>query len=270
MSRDTLFLETTIQIERVVGSRARQAALRRELAACRLVTSTYVLGEYLRTLVKDPIQLHRMVAEHAYLDDVMTTIGQHPNKREASRMSLIWGAIIRLGWARKGQDADDRADLLDRLSRYIEFSLLNRFMAGIDELMDATGCGLARERPATWQVGPEGAESEELYRMRSQCVRQVHECDLVECMAVWQPELRLLAAGLSEENDPALVRMGELAGRILDDPTVALGRNCTWYLSDLVIALELPAGMPLYTTNRRHFAPILSILGKSLYTPQPA
>ena len=270
MSRDALFLETTIQIERVAGSRARQAALRRELATYRLVTSTYVLGEYLRTLVTDAIRLHRLVAEHSYLDDVMTTIGQHPNKREASRMSLIWGAIMRLGWARKGQDADARVDLLDRLSRYIEFSLLSRFMAGIDELTDVTGCGLARERPAIWQAEPQGADSEELYRMRSQCVRLVQECDLAERVVEWQPELKALAAGLSEESDPALVRMGELANRILDDPTVARGRNCTWYLADLVIALELPAGIPLYTTNRRHFAPILSILGKPLHTPQPA
>ncbi|MBN1315533.1 MAG: hypothetical protein JXA42_08695 [Anaerolineales bacterium] len=267
MSQNTLFLETTIQIERVAGNRMKQAGLRRELAPYRLISSTYVLGEFLRTLVKDSIRLHRLVVEHPHLDDVMTTIGQHPNRREASRMSLIWGSIMRLGWGSDRQDSDARADLLDRLARYIEFSLLNRFMAGIDELYDGTGCGLGRERPEIWQTKPVEADNKEVYKLRSQCVRQMPECCLGERLVEWQPELRVLASGLSKEQDPALIRMGELAEQILDDPTIALGRNCTWYLGDLIIALELPAGIPLYTTNRRHFTSILNILGKPLHSP---
>jgi hypothetical protein len=51
---------------------------------------------------------------------------------------------------------------------------------------------------------------------------------------------------------------------------VARGRNCTWHLGDLVIALELPADVPLYTTNVRHFAPILTILGKTLHESNSA
>ena len=266
----TLFLETTIQIERVAARRARQTSLRRELASYRLVTSTYVLGEYVRTLVKDAVRLHRLVAAHMHLDDVMTAIGQHPNKREASRMLLIGGAVMRSSddWE-KVQDTDIRANLLDRLSRFTEFVLLNRFLGGIDELLDITACGLARERPIVWQAG-QGIRGEELYRLRSQCVRRVRECDLAERMTEWRPELKALAEGLSGRDDPALARMGKLAHQVLDDPTLARGRNCTWYLADLIIALELPPEMPLYTTNRRHFEPILAILGKSLHNPSTA
>ncbi len=264
----SLFLETTIQIEREAASRARQASLRRDLASYRLVTSTYVLGEYLRTLVKDAVRLHRLVATHVHLDDVMTAIGQHPNKREASRMLLIGGAVVRdiADWE-KVQEADIRADLLNALSRSTEHVLINRFLIGIDELLDITACGLARERPVVWQAGPQGIRGEDLYRLRSQCVRHVRECDLAERMTEWRPELKALAEGLSRQDDPALIRMGELAYQVLDDPTLARGRNCTWYLADLIIALELPPGVPLYTTNRRHFEPILAILGKSLHNP---
>jgi hypothetical protein len=263
----TLFLETTIQIERVAARRARQTSLRRELASYRLVTSTYVLGEYLRTLVKDTVRLHRLIAEHTHLDDVMTAIGQHPNKREASRMLLIGGIVLRSSDDWKTRDTDLRATLLERLARYAEFALLNHFLGGVDELLNITACGLARERPAVWQTGPQGAKGEDLYRIRSQCVRQVQECDLAERMTEWRPELKALAEGLSRQDDPALIRMGELAYQVLDDPTLARGRNCTWYLADLIIALELPPGVPLYTTNRRHFEPILAILGKSLHNP---
>lgn len=84
-------------------------------------------------------------------------------------------------------------------------------------------------------------------------------------METWRPELPALAAGLTHESDPVLVRMGQLARQLIEDPVIARGRNCTWYLGDLVIALELPVDVPLYTTNVRHFAPILAILGKKLY-----
>lgn len=263
MSKPALFLDITIQIERIVGDRTRQSALRNELANYRLVTSTYVLGEYLRTLVKDAIQLHRLVVQHTHLDEVITYLGRHPNKREASRMLLILGTMLRIGrTADQKHDMMLRLDLLDRLSRYIEISLRSQFMAGIDEILDSTQCGLAHERPQVYVDLPSDTSS---YRLRSQCVRQVRECNLAEQMEQWRPELKALAAGLVAETDPVLVRMGQLAKQIIDTPTLARGRNCTWYLGDLVIALELPISLPLYTTNRRHFAPLLAILGKSLY-----
>jgi hypothetical protein len=93
----------------------------------------------------------------------------------------------------------------------------------------------------------------------------VRECDLAERMIEWQPELNALLRGLAHERDPHLLRMSQLAQQISQDPVVARGRNCTWYLGDLVVALELPADVPLYTTNVRHFGPILAILGKKLH-----
>ena len=263
MSPPALFLETTIQIERIVGDRTRQRSLRAELANYRLATSTYVLGEYLRTLVKDAVQLHRLVAQQPHLDEVITYLGRHLNKREASRMMLTLGAMLRIGrTAEPKHDAQARLDLLDRLSRYIELSLLSHFMAGIDEVIDSTQCGLARERPQVYPILPGNTPS---YRLRSQCVRQVRECDLAERMEQWRPELKAVATGLAFESDPVLARMSQLAQQIVDKPVLARGRNCTWYLGDLVIALELPPTMPLYTTNRRHFAPLLAILGKKLH-----
>ena len=52
---------------------------------------------------------------------------------------------------------------------------------------------------------------------------------------------------------------------ILEEPDVARGRNCTWYLGDLVIALEVPMDAIIYTTNRKHSEPICALLGKEIY-----
>lgn len=264
MSKPTLFLDTTIQIERVVSAAQRRAQLQETLAHYRLITSTYVLGEFLRTLVKDAVQLHHRIEQYAHLDEVITNLGQHPNKREAGRMLLILGTLLRTERATQATawPAQVRLQIQERLARYIKFALVDHFLFGIDEIIDSTQCGLARERPV---VAASADADTMLFRLRSQCTRTVRECDLAERMHTWRPELGVLADGLAHESDPALVRMGQLARQIMADPMVARGRNCTWYLGDLVIALELPADVPLYTTNRRHFAPLLTLLGKKLH-----
>lgn len=268
MSKPTIFLDTTIQIDRVGGSMKRQVELEKKLANYRLITSAYVLGEYLRTIVKDAIYLYGLVDECTYLDEVITYLGRHPNKRESSRMMMILGGLLRSSRIIPPSfQLQTRSDFQDRLSRYIEIGLLKHFMLGISEIVDSTQCGLAHERPQLVSLPNADLLS---YQLRSQCIRRVRECDLAERMATWRPELKALADGLAHESDPVLVRIGQLARQIIEDPVVARGRNCTWYLGDLVIALELPSDVPLYTTNVRHFAPILAILGKRLHEGPPA
>lgn len=263
MSKPPLFLDTTIQIERIVGSVKRQSQLQEMLVNYRLITSTYVLGEFLRTLVKDSIQLYNLIGHYTHLDEVISYLGQHPNKREAGRMMLILGILLRINRiAASKLDSQMRVELQERLTRHIEIGLLDQFLYGIDDVLDATQCGLAHERSQSI-ISP--VSNVLVYRLRSQCVRHVRECDLAERMQTWQPELKALASGLAHESDPSLLRIGELARQIVENPMLARGRNCTWYLGDLVIALELPEDIPLYTTNLRHFTPILTILGKKLY-----
>lgn len=262
MSKPTLFLDTTIQIERVVSSTQRRAQLQETLANYRLITSTYVLGEFLRTLVKDAVQLHHRIEQYTHLDEVITNLGQHPNKREASRMMLLLETLLRAERTTPtpAVAAQMRVQVQERLARSVKFALVDHFLFGIDELLDSTQCGLARERPTV-----AASANAAFFHLRSQCIRAVRECDLAERIETWRPQLEAIAAGLAQESDPILVRMGQLARQIIDDPIVARGRNCTWYLGDLVIALELPADVPLYTTNRRHFAPLLALLGKKLH-----
>jgi len=239
-----VFLDTTIQIERVTATRARQAEIARALTGAQVITSTYVLGEYLRTLVQDALVLYNLVRKAGQLYDVETQIAHLLNKRSASRCLLLWASLHRAG-------VYEPAKLLRTLRVYIEYGLVNRFMVGVNELLDITACGLAQERPVRLR---------EAYRLRAQCTRRVKECDLAERLAGYRPQVRALADGLQDHPDAALAR-------ILEDPHVARGRNCTWYLGDLVIALELPSDAALYTTNRRHFEPLCTLLGKQIFEP---
>jgi hypothetical protein len=129
VSKPTIFLDTTIQIDRIGSSAKRQVQLEKELANYRLITSTYVLGEYLRTIVKDAIYLYGLVTEYAYLDEVIIYLGCHPNKRESSRMLMILGGLLRSSRIITTTfQLQTSIDLQERLSRYIESGLLKHFM----------------------------------------------------------------------------------------------------------------------------------------------
>ena len=246
-----VFLDTTIQIERLTGTRARRAQLAAQLADRETLTSTYVLGEFLRTLVKDCITLYTLVSQNAYLNDVEVQIANRFNKREASRCLLLWAALHR---AR----SYGREKVLHTLRAYIEYGLVQAFMAGLGQVSDASGCGLAQERPRL---------IEGTYRLRAQCRRDVKECRLAEWLTDHSATLDGVASHLRASDEPALVKIGELLDEFLPTPQIARGRNCTWYLGDLIIALECPRDAALYTTNRRHFELLCAQLGKRMYEP---
>jgi hypothetical protein len=246
-----LFLDTTIQIERVTAAHARQQTIARALAGKRVITSSYVLGEYKRTLVHDATVLYNLVQKTEEMFDVETQIVQLFNKRSASRCLLLWAALHRQGLY-------ERKLMLSVLQNYIEYGLVSRFMAGIDELLNTTDCGLAKEIPVLAQTD---------YQLRTHCTRRVKECLLAECCQPQRSSLQILADGLNDHREAALARMATLCAQMLQDPDTARGRNCTAYLGDLVIALELPTDAALYTSNHRHFAPLCALLGKQLYFP---
>ena len=246
-----IFLDTTIQIERLTGTQARRAQLAAQLAGKEVLTSTYVLGEFLRTLVKDCITLYTLVSQNVYLDDVEVQIANRFNKREASRCLLLWAALHR---AR----AYGREKVLYTLHAYIEYGLVQAFMTGVNQISDATGCGLAQERPR---------RVEGTYRLRAQCRRNVKECRLEEWLADHSAALDSIVPHLCASGEPALARIGKLLDEFPQMAQVVRGRNCTWYLGDLIIALECPADAALYTTNRRHFQLLCVQLGKRMYEP---
>lgn len=90
---------------------------------------------------------------------------------------------------------------------------------------------------------------------------------LAAVMTLFRHE-NLTMADVAEADRTLLARMADLCAQILVDPDIARGRNCTWHLGDLVIALEMPTDAALYTTNLRHFAPLCALLGKELYQPR--
>ncbi len=67
---DSVFLDTSIQIERLIADYAKQVAIERQLAAPEIqaITSHYVLMEFQRSVWSDYIRVYNALLEHKSWD----------------------------------------------------------------------------------------------------------------------------------------------------------------------------------------------------------
>ncbi|MBX3012653.1 MAG: hypothetical protein KF832_14150 [Caldilineaceae bacterium] len=79
----------------MTATRSRQAEIAQTLAGVQVLTSTYGLGEYLRTLVQDALVLYNLVLKTEELFDVETQIAHLFNERSANRCLRLWAALHR-------------------------------------------------------------------------------------------------------------------------------------------------------------------------------
>jgi predicted ABC-type ATPase len=63
MEKTCLFLDTTIQIEKVLAGKERKREIQKNLKKGYVITSRYVLMEYIRTVVKDFYYIHTVLKE---------------------------------------------------------------------------------------------------------------------------------------------------------------------------------------------------------------
>jgi hypothetical protein len=59
-----------------------------------------------------------------------------------------------------------------------------------------------------------------------------------------------------------------LLAAVMTDPRAVLGQAACWPLGDIIIALQVPSGVALWTLDP-DFEPLAAALGSSLYSPTP-
>lgn len=89
-----LFLDTSVQIQRIVGAAAVRAGIQRRLTTPMVtaVTCRYVLMEYQRALIADFARVHRYCLASGSLREVLTWIASGPQSyrtRSLARMVQI-------------------------------------------------------------------------------------------------------------------------------------------------------------------------------------
>jgi hypothetical protein len=254
----SLFLDTTLQIRRVLTGRAEQDHLEAQLIdlAPGLCTAAYVWMEYQRTVVADYAHVHQLVLNYDHWGDAMAHLltGQRAFRpRSAVRCTRILGQL----YAESQADWERALHLLDHA---VSFDLKSQFWAHVAPLSDPIGCDLV--------TAGVNRQPNDTYTVADTCRKETATCRLPDFLAERQPELRAITEHLATHPNAIKdqPRVERLLAAILADPRAALGQAACWPLGDVIIALQVPPDALLWTLDRQDFAALSVPLGLELHT----
>jgi hypothetical protein len=257
-----IFIETSIQIERILGRRARQEKIQAALAGAKVSTSSYVWMEFRRTALQAMVYLLTIIRQmqqegeteilfSELMKRVATGTAISYSRRILQRVLLAYGYILET-FPRSPVRA---ITLIDYLEFNIERVIPARFFQGIDEFITDIDCDLVRPNV------PVG----DYFQGRFSCNAVIAQCSLVDFLERHKGELLALEHALAQANlgqiNPSALRA---LRRVNKDVTKAKGERTCWALGDVIIALEAPKDALIYTTDR-HFEVICKAIGKQLF-----
>ena len=241
MSMTELFLDTTIQIEKIFGRD--RSEIFEYLKEKDVLTSSYVLMEFKRTVIQDCITLHTYLLEEGDLESTFIRLSElrSYDHRIASRIYKILSGMCE-------QDNIKYEKVLERLEDLIESELLGYFFYNVKSI-DETKCGLAKEEIA----------KDETYSLDLSCKRGHKKCEIEYFITTNRCEFCRLLEGLQSYQE--FEKVCDSLKEVLEDPEKARGRKNCWRLGDCIISIESPKTRTILTTDH-HYEIICNSLEK--------
>lgn len=259
MTTAPIFVETSVQIRRILAPRAEQAQWEIQFAqlAPRLQTTEYVWMEFQRTVLADYAHVHRLMLEYQGWGDVMANLlaGQRAfRSRAAVRCTQILGLLYNESHA-------DWQYALRVLEQALRRRLRMLFWTHVVPLADSIVCDLVAAGATTQQDGN--------FAVAASCRKHSATCHLPTFLASHTTELNTIAAFLAAH--PRTIKnqtkVMQLLSAVTVDPRAALGQTSCWPLGDIIILLQIPAGTLLWTLDA-DFHALSAALGIHLFAPE--
>lgn len=248
----SLFLETTIQVERVIGTLERRQTIRHNTDGRHLCTSGYVLAEYNRTLIRDAITFRDVLRTSPSVGDAIKRSTKYSRTRKFPRMMSL---LAHLG-------IDDNKQLtLERLGDFIEWRAHDHFWESIDQECYADRVRCVHRQ---WQAEQDetGAYDIDGLRYLKASPPACGVADFVEMNRSALEQFIVAAHACPRTN---VLEAAELLDAILDGTESPFGMQNCYTISDTLIVLEAPSEAEIYSTDGDIHA-ICEILDKSKYS----
>lgn len=257
-SNQAVFLDTSLQIERMIGALAQQEALETHLARAghRFVSSHYVFMEFQRAVLADYVRVYHTLLQHPSWVDAAYALRSGPLAYRPRSLGRCLHMLTQI------MDASSlRADhALAALQLQIQYELPAHFWRHVQPIGDLIHCDL---------VGA-GVKfhANQRFTVADSCRKEMAACALPDFLADHRAELEIIAAYLTAHPQAVKeqARLERLVCIVIDDPRAALGQSACWPLGDLIIALQALPNAQLWTIDA-DFQPIAQALGLSLYKP---
>lgn len=258
MTAPAIFLETSLQIHRVLANRPEQSVLETQLyqLAPTLWTSSYVFMEYQRTLIADYAHVQKLMQSHNHWGEVMIHLldGQRAFRPQtATRCARILGLLHQ----DSGGDWEFARYVVEEA---VESGLRTQFWTHVQALSDPIGCDLVA-------IGSR-RQADNTFTVAATCRRESAGCHLPQFLTEQRSRLQAIADYLTAH--PRVIKnqakVERLLTDVLHDPRTALGQNACWPLGDVLIALQIPPNTALWTRDP-DFKPLAAALDIPLYSP---
>lgn len=243
-----LFLDTTVQIDRIFGSRLKRKAIREVCAGKECCCSTYVLGEFYANIVYDAVCICHFLHQEDNLNEVERRITDFARNRQADRMHKLFIYLRSL--------YDNNLEMMKCETESWLEDLLHLFYRGIQpELTDETKCQRAKAHIVYRDGLPflEGAG----------CQRRSCQCGIESFWTAQQPLLAQVSVS-EEVNAKARPLLEKIQKNVIHD---VKGNHCRT-LGDTVIVLEARnLGGEVCSTNRKDYFPLCQMFQIVLHLP---
>jgi hypothetical protein len=257
VTASSIFLETSVQIYRIVSERTAQEQVENHIRALapNVYTSNYVWMEYQRTVVADYAHIQRLMITHRNWSKVIAQllVGQRSFRPQAAlRCSQILGILHE-------ESAGDWEFALRLIEQALRIQLRERFWIHVTPLADPIGCDLVA-------LGSQ-RQADNTFTVAATCRRETAHCHLPEFLTEQRAKLQAIADYLAAH--PRVIKnqakVEWLLTAVLHDPRAALGQSACWPLGDVLIALQVPPNTALWTRDP-DFKSLTAALGIPLYT----
>lgn len=259
LSSRSIFVETSIQIARVLAEPAQRAAIEQQLKQTNVafVTASYVYMEYQRSLIADFAHVHRSFRQARTLSEAMRfvftgTRGFRP------RSLLRCGQIASLAYGE--QEVVQLADATALLELYLRVLLKRVFWRHVIALPDTIDCDLIR-------IGllPQPDHS---YQVAATCRKETAACQLPAFLREQHTKLQTISDYLAAhpKSIKEQSRVEQLLRAVQRDPRSVLGQSSCWPLGDLIILLHVPPACAVWSLDA-DFVALTTALGLPLFSP---
>lgn len=248
-----IFLETTIQIQRLIYDQSVRQSINDTLNGYEVLTSTYVWMEVQRTVSQDYQYLIDLliIRKPTTLAQLMHYVGEGQNiysARRIGRMMQIMAQIVDYFQ----ELSIEPFEVADYLRNQRLWAIRHGFFDGVHKTIDTTVCDLVKPDYVVSKGG------------RMSCRRETAECALPSLLNKHNTSIQQIVMDPSQLSTLD-VSAQQVLSKIANDTSLAKGeRNC-WPLGDLIITLECPTDALLWTTNISHFKPLCDLFGRQLY-----
>lgn len=265
MNNSKVFIETTIQIRRLLGGTAERRRIVSLLADKYVITSAYVFMEFRRTILQDlsflrsiAQQKDREGVESVFFSDILREIANVRtvlSSRTLRRLLLVVASLAE-HFVSETVPSKELVKFLNFQINYLEYE---GFFDIIDEVVNYTDCDLVK---VTAPLG-------DRISSRLSCNATKAQCQLVNFLSAHREELRrietVMANAAPEVRDNRALAALQ---RINTDVFLAFGERTCWAIGDVIIALESPADALIFSDDP-HLEVICGGLKKQRFTPLP-